>query len=160
MDRAHEGNRVKRFLAALTLLALTACATSTVETPTGSAPPEVPPIATGPIALHADKAFPAEITAAFAREIETRLSGVRGAEEVRSMLMAQGFQCADAGDGPEVKIGDVFARCDLPKPHGLCSDKWSVDLRLRELTRALDFARVSSEGRFERFCTNGASPNG
>ena len=60
----------------------------------------------------------------------------------------------------DVKVGEVYARCELPKPHGLCSDKWAVDLRLRELTRALDFARVSSEGRFERFCASGASPNG
>lgn len=141
---------MRRLAATLALLALTACATSSVE----------PPPASGPIALHADKAVPAEISAAFAREVEARLPGVRGAEEVRGVLMAQGFQCADAGDGPDVRVGEVYARCELPKPHGLCSDKWMVDLRLRGLTRALDFARVSAEGRFERFCTNGASPNG
>lgn len=147
---------MRRLAATLALLALTACASSTVEPSTGGA--EASP--SGPIALHADKAVPAAISAAFAREVEARLSGVRGAEEARGVLMAQGFQCADAGDGPDVRVGEVYARCELPKPHGLCSDKWTVDLRLRELTRALDFARVSPEGRFERFCTNGASPDG
>lgn len=147
---------MRRLAATLALLALTACASSTVEPSTGGA--EASP--SGPIALHADKAVPAAISAAFAREVEVRLSGVRGAEEVRGVLMAQGFQCADAGDGPDVRVGEVYAHCELPKPHGLCSDKWTVDLRLRELTRAVDFARVSADGRFERFCTNGASPNG
>lgn len=160
MDRTDKGNGVNRkIVATLALLALAACATSTVAPP-GASPPEVPPAQTGAIALHADKAVPAEISAAFAREISARLSGVRGAEEVRGALIAQGFQCADAGDGPDVKIGEIYARCELPKPHGLCSDKWRVELRLRELTRATDFARISAEGAFERFCTNGASPNG
>lgn len=160
MDRAHEGSRLRRALASFALLTLAACATATVTPPPGAAPPEVAPAPTGQIALHADKAIPADISAAFAREIAARLPGVRGAEEVRGALMAQGFQCADAGDGPEVKIGEIYARCALPTPHGLCSDKWLVELRLKELTRAIDFARVTPEGRFERFCTNGASPNG
>lgn len=161
MDRTHERRRVTRVGAALAcLFALAACATSTVTPPPGEAPPVVAPAPTGAIALHADKAVPAEISAAFAREIAARLPGLRGAEEVRGALMGQGFQCADVSDGPDVKIGEIYARCELPKPHGLCSDKWLVDLRLKELTRALDFARVTPEGRFERFCTNGASPNG
>lgn len=146
---------MRRLLAVALLTALAACATSPVETrPTST------PTPSGAIALHVDKAIPADINAAFAREIAARYSGERGAEEVRNDLMSQGFQCADTGANPDVKLGEVYATCDLPKPHGLCSDKWSVDLRLKRLTRALDFARVAPEGRFERFCTSGASPNG
>lgn len=141
---------MKRILIAA--LALAGCASSTVgpaETPSSTA-----------LSLHADKAIPAEISAAFAREVSTRYPGRHGAEAMRTALAAQGFQCADTGANPEVKVGEVYAACTLPKPHGLCSDKWVVDLRLKRLTRALDFAQVTPEGRFERFCTNGASPNG
>lgn len=146
---------MRGFLAVACLLALAACATATTD----PAPPETPAQA-GALALHADKAVPAEISTAFAREVAGRYPGERGAEEVRAELIAQGFQCADTGANPDVKMGEVYAACDLPKPHGLCSDKWIVDLRLRRLTRALDFARVTPEGRFERFCIAGASPNG
>ena len=124
-----------------------------------SAPSSGTPSSTA-LSLHADKAVPAEISAAFAREVSARYPGQHGAEAMRTALAAQGFQCADTGANPDVKVGEVYAACTLPKPHGLCSDKWVVDLRLKQLTRALDFAQVTPEGRFERFCTNGASPNG
>lgn len=139
---------MKRLL--ISALVLAGCATATPTTPQ----------VTGPLALHAAAAVPAEISAAFAREVAGRYAGERGAEEVRNDLIAQGFQCADIGANPDVKIGEIYAACQLPKPHGLCSDKWVVDLRLKRLTRALDFARVTSEGRFERYCVAGASPNG
>ncbi len=156
MDREGEGRRVmRRVLAAAAFAALAACATSAVDTP-----PAETPAPSGALALHADAAIPADISAAFAREISARYGVERGAEEVRTDLMAQGFQCADVGANPDVGLGEVYASCTQPKPHGLCSDKWVVDLRLKRLTRALDFARVTPEGRFERFCTNGASPNG
>lgn len=146
MDREGEGVVRRPLVAAL---ALAGCAAS---------PPDV--VKTGPLALHADRAAPAAISTAFAGEVARRYAGERGAEEVRNELVAQGFQCADAGANPDVSVGEIFVACDLPKPHGLCSDKWVVDLRLRRLTRALDFARVTPEGRFERFCVAGASPNG
>jgi hypothetical protein len=137
-------------------LALAGCATSTInpapETPTAPS--------TTALSLHADKAIPADISAAFAREVSARYPGQHGAEAMRAALAAQGFQCADTGASPDVRVGEVYAQCTLPKAHGRCSDKWVVDLRLKQLTRALDFAQVTPEGRFERFCTNDASPNG
>jgi hypothetical protein len=148
MDREGEGRAVMRALL-IAALALAGCAAST---PSGPAP-------TGPLALHAERAAPAEISAAFAREIALRYPGELGGEAVRKDLVAQGFQCADSGASPEVRVGEIYARCDLPKPHGLCSDRWIVDLRLKGLTRALDFARVTPEGRFERSCVGGASTN-
>lgn len=132
------------------------CASSTIA-PAPDAPTTP---STTALSLHADKAVPAEISAAFAQEVSARYPGQHGAEAMRTALAAQGFQCADTGANPDVKVGEVYAACTLPKPHGLCSDKWVVDLRLKQLTRALDFAQVTPEGRFERFCTNGASPNG
>ena len=123
-------------------------------------PVDVTPPSSGALALHAEKSVPADISASFAREIAARYGADRGAESVRNDLMAQGFQCADAGANPDVKVGEVYAACELPRPHGLCSDKWIVDLRLKRLVRAVDFARVAAEGRFERFCIAGASPNG
>ena len=146
MDREGEGVVTRALIA---VLVLAGCAAS---------PSVVAP--TGRLALHADRAVPAAINTAFAGEVARRYSGERGAEEVRNELIAQGFQCADIGANPDVKMGEVYAACELPKPHGLCSDKWVVDLRLKRLTRALDFARVAPEGRFERFCVAGASPNG
>lgn len=154
MDREDKGRGVmRRALAAAACASLAACAASAVDTSPVAAP-------SGAVALHADAAIPAEISAAFAREITARYGGERGADEVRADLAAQGFQCADVGANPDVKLGEIYASCTQPKPHGLCSDTWVVDMRLKRLTRALDFARVTPEGRFERFCTNGASPNG
>lgn len=139
---------MKRWMIAC--LALAGCASAEVEAPPSS----------GALALHADKAVPADISAAFAREVSARYPGQHGAEAMRTALAAQGFQCADTGASPDVRVGEIYAQCTLPKPHGLCSDSWIVDLRLKGLTRALDFAQVAPEGRFARTCTNGASPDG
>ena len=56
--------------------------------------------------------------------------------------------------------GGVLTVCELPKPHGLCSDKWTVDLRLKRVTRQISFHRITAEGRFARVCVAGASPDG
>lgn len=125
-----------------------------------SAPPRGhPPALAGPLALHSEAGGPAEIGLAFAREVSSRFGGERRAQDLRDTLIAQGFQCTDVDGAQGVRVGEMYATCDLPTPHGLCLDRWVVEMRLTQLTRALDFVPVRPEGRFERSCTSGASPN-
>lgn len=141
-----------RSLIAAIVVALATTACAPVET--------APKAPADPLALHADKRIPADINAAFAAGIAARFAGARGAEEVSGELSRAGFICTQKGAYPEIKAGEILAVCELPKPHGLCSDKWTVTLTLRAVTRALDFHRVTTEGAFSRFCIAGASPDG
>ena len=132
--------------------AVAACA------PLATPPPS--PAPRGALALHGEAGVPARIGAAFHTEVARRFTGDTGMEAAAGDLTANGFICSSKGAYPQVKIGEVVAVCELPKPHGLCSDMWTVDLRLRQVTRALDFHRVAPEGRFARTCVSGASPDG
>ncbi len=140
-------------LAVTALVALCAAACAPVTTPPVSAP-------TGALALHADEAVPARVNAAFAAEIAGRYLGDIGLETVVGDLTVNGFVCNARGSYPQVQPGGVLSVCELPKPHGLCSDMWTVDLKLKRVTRALSFHRVAAEGRFARSCVAGASPDG
>lgn len=135
-------------------LLLGACAATITATP------ETKPIPAERVALHADKAVPAEIAAAFRGEISERYPSDVGQDAVVADLIDQGFICEDLGVYPQVQPGGTLTQCELPKPHGLCSDKWTVALRLKRVTRQISFHRVGVEGNFERFCVAGASPNG
>ena len=127
--------------------------------PLGSAP-EAPLAPMDEVALHQDVRLPADIDAAFRGEIATRYSVDAGVETVSNDLARSGFICRPEGVYPQVRPGGVLKVCELPKPHGLCSDMWTVDLKLKQVTGQIAVQRVTPEGRFTRTCVSGASPNG
>ena len=131
----------------------TACA-PVEHAPVPAAPPP------GRIELHQDARIPADIDAAFRSGIVARYIGDVGLETTAADLTANGFICHDLGAYPAVQPGGVLTVCELPKPHGLCTDMWTVDLRLKRVTRQISFHRVAAEGRFARTCVSGASPDG
>jgi hypothetical protein len=141
---------MRRLVWPLALLA--ACA------PIVAAPP--PPFSPTPIALHADRANPPDINAAFGAEVASRYPAQLSHDTVANDLAANGFLCTPRGVYPDVQPGEELTRCELPKPHGLCSDKWTVSLRLRPMLGKVSIPRVEAQGGFERFCIAGASPNG
>ena len=140
---------MKRSTTVLAALALAACV---------SAEPPAPP--SGAIELHAARAIPADIDAAFAGEIARRYAGAPAQDVALNDLAENGFLCNDLGEYPAVRPGQVLSTCELPRPHGLCSDKWSVALKLAPVTGAVSVHRIAAEGRFARSCIAGASPNG
>lgn len=141
-----------RAAAAIALMVMTACA------PTVSAPRA--PGAQGPLPLHADRAIPADIDTAFRAAVAGRYAGDIGQDAAVADLEANGFVCLDNGAYPQIRAGGVLTVCELPKPHGLCADKWTVSLRLKRVTRQVSYHRVGAEGGFVRTCIAGASPDG
>lgn len=141
-----------RLAATMAFLVAAACA-PTVVAPTA-------PGAVGPLPLHADRAVPADIDAAFRAAVAGRYAGDIGQDAAVADLEANSFVCVDNGAYPQVRAGGVLTVCELPKPHGLCADKWTVSLRLKPVTRQVSYHRVGAEGAFARTCVAGASPEG
>jgi hypothetical protein len=130
--------RIGSIVAALALAgALEACATG----------------AAAPLKYFADEPDPARIDSLFAEEIITHFGAKAKKAKVEKRLEGVGFRCADV---PPVEArGDyLIARCTRPKPHGLCTDSWNVELRY-----AGDDS-IAPHGTFRRACIAVATPNG
>ncbi len=143
---------MRKLLLAGVLLAAACAPIETVPAP--------PPAPKGAVALHADARIPAQIDAAFRSEIGARYSADAGAASIVADLTQNGFICRELGAYPQVQPSELLAVCDLPKPHGLCSDMWTVDLKLKDVTGGISVQRVAAAGRFVRTCVSGASPDG
>jgi hypothetical protein len=113
-----------------------------------AAPPRPPLIAS------AGAAPAAEMDAVFRQSLALRYGTNAGRDAVRADLAASDFACveraAPIGAPPDAVI-DVCTRT-RPAAKAGCTDAWTVDLRFRNLSRALDSVRIAPVGRFARSC--------
>jgi hypothetical protein len=113
-----------------------------------AAPPRPPLIAS------AGKAPEAEIDAAFRESLALRYGANAGRDGVRTDLAAADFVCAERTAPIGATSDAVIDVCERSRPAAKagCTDTWSVDLRFRNLSRALDSVRIEPVGRFARKC--------
>lgn len=90
------------------------------------------------------------ISAQFASRVSARY-GLARAVDVTSDLERAGFACRAVAP-VEARTDYLVATCDLPRPHGFCSDRFVVDLRHAGGSDEAT-ARVRADGRFMRACT-------
>lgn len=119
------------------MLAISACASSSSRS----------------LNLFAGEPQPARIDSQFSGEVISHFGAKAEKAKVERKLASSGFQCADV---PPVEArGDyLMARCTLPKPHGQCSDLWTVELRYA------GGDSIAPHGTFRRDCVPPAAPNG
>lgn len=124
-------------------LALTACATSP--------PPAEPPRQTSALLdLSADGRDVEAISQQFAASVTARFGPRAAVDAVTTDLQGQGFLCRDVPP-VERRTDYLVAACELPRPHGLCSDLFVVSLRYAGggVSNGLF---VRADGSFQRSC--------
>jgi hypothetical protein len=89
------------------------------------------------------------ISAEFASRISARY-GAAPEADVTTDLVRAGFTCRKVAP-VEARTDYLALACNLPRPHGLCSDRFIVDLRHAGGADA-SASRVRPEGRFLRTC--------
>lgn len=96
----------------------------------------------------------AEIDAAFRQSLALRFGVDAGREAVLAELAQSGFTCAARAPAIGSARDAVLDVCERTRPAAKagCTDAWTVDLRFRNLSRALDSVRLEPVGRFIRAC--------
>jgi hypothetical protein len=102
----------------------------------------------------AGTASAAEIDASFRQSLALRYGVSAGREAVLADLSQSAFTCAVRGPEVGAARDSVIDICTRTRPAAKagCTDTWTVDLRFKNLSRALDSTRVEPVGRFARSC--------
>jgi hypothetical protein len=107
------------------------------------------------LAASAGTAPAAEIDASFRQSLALRFGAGAGRDAVLGDLNQAGFTCSVRAPAIGAALDTVIDVCTRSRPAAKagCLDQWSVDLRFKNLSRALDSTRVAPVGRFTRSCS-------